>query len=161
MVVSFRVLSKSADGRPVTLLNDDYTALLMEGVSSEDFVKVQDMHSGLRGDKWAMYVSTLTDGNGKVVAIPSGGGIGKSPRGGDCAANSEILTRELQQPTHRSLNRILQGTSNNAILLNTDVGFIEKGSVNLRGNITTSQRCADLGIPHIYPFCSKDKKMLR
>ena len=152
---------RSADGRPVTLLNDDYTALLMEGVSSEDFVKVQDMHSGRRGDKWAMYVSTLTDGNGKVVAIPSGGGIGKSPRGGDCAANSEILTRELQQPTHRSLNRILQGTSNNAILLNTDVGFIEKGSVNLRGNVTTSQRCADLGIPHIYPFRPKDKKMLR
>lgn len=151
---------RSEDGRPVTLLNDDYTALLMEGVSSEDFVKVQDMHSGRRGDKWAMYVSALVDGNGKVVAIPSGGGIGKSPRGGDCAANSELLTRELEQQTHRSFNRVLQGTRNNAVLLNTDVGFVEKGPVNLHGRVTTSQRCEDLGIPHIYPFRPKDKRIL-
>ena len=152
---------RSADGRPVTLLNADYTALLMEGTSSEDFVKVQDMHSGLRGDKWAMYLSALVNGHGKVVAIPSGGGIGKSPRGGDCAANSEVLTRELQQQTHMSLNKVLQGTRNNAVLLNTDLGFVEKGSVNLQGNVTTTQRCEELGIPHIYPFRPRDKKMLR
>ena len=151
---------RSANGLPVTLLNADYTALLMEGMSSEDFVKVQDMHSGRRGDKWAMYLSALVDGNGKVVAIPSGGGIGKSPRGGDCAANAEVLTRELEQETHRSLNRVFGGTDNNAVLTNTDVGFVEKGSVNLGERVTTSQRCEDLGIPHIYPFRPKDKKKL-
>ena len=73
---------RSADGRPVTLLNNDYTSLLMTGMSTEDFVKAQDFHSGMRGDKWTIYVSALVDGNGKVVAIPSGAGIGKSPRGG-------------------------------------------------------------------------------
>ena len=132
----------SADGRPVTLLNNDYTSLLMEGMSTEDFVKAQDMHSGLRGDKWAMYISCLVDGNGKVVAIPSGGGIGKSPRGGDCSANAEMITRELQQQEHRTFNKILQGTRNHAVLLNTDIGFVEKGTVNLGTRITTSQRCA-------------------
>ena len=65
----------------------------------------------------------LVDGQRKVVFIPSGGGIGKSPRGGDCAANAEILTRELEQGTHMSFNRLLRGTRNNAVLLNTDIGF--------------------------------------
>ena len=152
---------KADDGRPVTLLNDDNTALRMEGVSSVDFAKVQDFHSGIRGDKWAMYMPVLVDGQGKVVAIPSGGGIGKSPRGGDCASNAEILTQELQQGTHMSFNRLLQGTRNNAVLLNTDLGFVVTGNVNLGDRVTTSHRCADLGIPHIYPFRPRDKKALQ
>ena len=53
----------------------------MEGMSTEDIMKAQDMHSN---DKWAMYVSVLVDGNGNLIAIPSGCGIGKSPRGGIC-----------------------------------------------------------------------------
>ena len=50
---------RAADGRPVTLLNDDYTSLKMDGMSTEDFVKAQDMHSGMRGDKWTVYISAL------------------------------------------------------------------------------------------------------
>ena len=149
------------DGRPVTLINSDNTALLMEGMSSEDFSKMQDFHSGRRGDKWAMYMPALVDGQGKVVAIPSGGGIGKSPRGGDCAFTAEILTRELEQGRNMCLNRLLVGTRNNAVLLNTDNGFVEKGNVNLGDRVLTTQRCADLGIPHIHPFRPKDKKALR
>ena len=129
-------------------------------MSTEDFVKAQDMHSGMRGDKWTVYISALVDGNGKVVAIPSGGGIGKSPRGGDCAANAEIITRELEQQGHRTFDRILRGTPNNAVLLNTDLGFVEKGSVNLSSKVTTNQRCAELGVPHIFPFRVKDNKVL-
>ena len=151
---------RAADGRPVTLLNDDYTGLLMDGMSSNDFLKVQDMHSGLRGSKWTMFMSALVDGRGKVVAIPAGGGIGKSPRGGDCAANAQILDQELQQSSHQSFNRLLSGTRRNAVLLNTDLGFIESGNVNLGGRVTTSQRCQQLGVPHIYPFRPKDKKIL-
>ena len=151
---------RADDGRPVTLLNHDYTALLMEGMSSVDLQKQQDMHSGLRGNKAAMYVSALVDGQGKVVAIPAGGGIGKSPRGGDCAANAEILTQESLQGSHCSLTKIFQGTNNNAVLVNTDLGFVEKGSVNLGNRVTTAQSCSQHGIPHIYPFRPKDKKRL-
>ena len=113
MVSAFR----ADDGRPVTLLNNDYTALRMAGKSSSslDFQKCQDMHTGRRGDGYAMYVSALVDGSGKFIAIPAGGGIGKSPRGGDCAANAEILTQEMQQNTNRSFDMIIIGTPRNAV----------------------------------------------
>ena len=42
-----------------------------------------------------------------------------------------------------------------------DVAFVEKGSVNLGGNVTTNQRCEQLGIPHIFPYRPKDRKALK
>ena len=67
----------------------------------------------------------------------------------------------MEQQSNRSLNRILEGTPNHAVLLNTDVGFVEKGSVNLTSKVTTAERCAQLGIPHIYPFRQKDNVILQ
>ena len=45
-------------------------------------------------------------------------------------------------------------------MVNTDLGFIEKGNMNLGTRITTNQKCVQSGVPHIWPFRAKDKKAL-